>query len=52
MVDYAARLGAGTWLQTAFWAITPVKSFRLYRECTGTVKSPSLPEIVAAREAL
>jgi hypothetical protein len=26
MVDYAARCGAGSWPQTAFWAITPVMS--------------------------
>jgi hypothetical protein len=26
MVDYAARCGAGSWPQTAFWAITPVTS--------------------------
>ena len=28
LVDYAARCGAGSWPQTAFWAITPVMSVR------------------------
>ena len=26
MVDYAARCGAGSWPQTAYWAITPAMS--------------------------
>ena len=26
LVDYAARCGAGSWPQTAFWEITPLKS--------------------------
>jgi hypothetical protein len=45
--DSGQKVGYRKLAQTAIWEITPVKSFQLYRECTGAARLCSKVKLIA-----